>query len=144
MYHFTCYGPLLFLPSVFGWSLSPFLVFWMGFHAVLTPAASHSGYDDHFLADLGYYLHHRYCDCNYSGGTYRVTLAEVRGIQPHPPNPKSSLGFPSHTDYDLGVCALLVWAWLNYQHPCYPPWWIATAVTAGPAAWAVVLVLVYY
>jgi len=84
MYYFTCYGPLLVLPIVFpnACSVSPFLVFWMGLHLVISPAASHSGYEDHFSADVAHYLHHRYCECNYSGGinfdacfgTYRDTL----------------------------------------------------------------------
>lgn len=56
-YYYTSYGPLLVIPS-----LSPFLVFWMGVHLVLSPAASHSGYGDHFSVDLYHYLHHRYCE----------------------------------------------------------------------------------
>jgi hypothetical protein len=40
----------------------------MGFHTALSPAAAHSGWEDHFSADLLHYLHHRYCDCNYAAG----------------------------------------------------------------------------
>jgi hypothetical protein len=40
----------------------------MGFHTALSPAAAHSGWEDHFSADLIHYLHHRYCDCNYAAG----------------------------------------------------------------------------
>jgi sterol desaturase/sphingolipid hydroxylase (fatty acid hydroxylase superfamily) len=95
LYYFTCYGPLLglsFLPI-----LSPFVVFWMGFHTALSPAASHSGWEDHFSADLAHYLHHRYCDCNYSGGinldryfgTYQTTLKRTTAPLP--------MGRSSHT-----------------------------------------------
>jgi len=59
MYYFTCYGPCLL------GGLHPFILFWMGVHSVIAPAASHSGYEDHFSADLAHYLHHRYSDCNY-------------------------------------------------------------------------------
>ena len=84
MYYYTCYGPLLVLPTVFGLKLHPFLIFWMGMHLVISPAASHSGYEDHFSSDLLHYLHHRYCECNYSAGinfdvyfgTYRDTLKD--------------------------------------------------------------------
>jgi len=83
LYYFTCYGPLLILPTLFQFKLHPFLLFWMGMHVIITPAASHSGYEDHFSADILHYLHHRYCECNYSAGinfdsyfgTYRNTLA---------------------------------------------------------------------
>ena len=162
MYYFTCYGPLLVLPLVFGWVLSPFLVFWMGVHLVISPAASHSGYEDHFSADLGHYLHHRYCECNYSGGinfdayfgTHRATLAEARAppagesspsLPPPPSDRKSSLGVPDQPDYELGVCALVVWAVRahnNTRDDHRSPGWIAFVATVGPALWAVALALV--
>jgi sterol desaturase/sphingolipid hydroxylase (fatty acid hydroxylase superfamily) len=81
LYYFTCYGPFLVLAGA-----PPFALFWMGFHTALSPAASHSGWEDHFSADLAHYLHHRYCECNYSGGinfdryfgTYQATLRSTR------------------------------------------------------------------
>lgn len=36
-------------------------------HLLLSPAASHSGYEDHFQSDVFHYLHHRYFECNYAG-----------------------------------------------------------------------------
>ena len=36
-------------------------------HLLVSPAASHSGYEDHFQSDLFHYLHHRYFECNYAG-----------------------------------------------------------------------------
>jgi sterol desaturase/sphingolipid hydroxylase (fatty acid hydroxylase superfamily) len=48
--------------------LHPFLLFWNGFHILISPFASHSGWEDHFSADLHHYLHHRYYECNYGAG----------------------------------------------------------------------------
>ena len=81
LYYFTCYGPLL-LPVLSRQPYAPFLVFWMNFHTALSPAAAHSGWEDHFSADLTHYLHHRYCDCNYGAamnfdslfGTYQPCI----------------------------------------------------------------------
>lgn len=83
LYYFACYGPLLWVGRP---TLHPFVVSWMGVHALLAPAASHSGYEDHWSADLHHYLHHRYYECNYGSsglimtdlwmGTLRETLDE--------------------------------------------------------------------
>jgi len=147
MYYFTCYAPLLVLPSLLGVAVSPFLVFWMGVHLVISPAASHSGYEDHFSADLGHYLHHRYTECNYSGGinfdayfgTHRATLTESKA-KSKPSDPKSSLGLPEHPDYEVGICALVLGALWAHRRGA-PPSWVALGVSVGPVAWAVVLAL---
>jgi sterol desaturase/sphingolipid hydroxylase (fatty acid hydroxylase superfamily) len=81
LYYFTCYGPFL-LSIVSQQPYAPFLIFWMNFHTALSPAAAHSGWEDHFSADLAHYLHHRYCDCNYGAainfdalfGTYQSCI----------------------------------------------------------------------
>mmetsp|Transcript_3002 Transcript_3002/g.7193 ORF Transcript_3002/g.7193 Transcript_3002/m.7193 type:complete len:481 (+) Transcript_3002:606-2048(+) len=129
LYYYTCYGPLLVLPMIFprACRFSPFLVFWMGFHVVLSPAASHSGYEDHFSASLNHYLHHRYCDCKYGAGihfdalfgTYRDALWEATRLSaddpdpPPPPDPKTRLGiFPEHPWYELGTCGMVAGALL--------------------------------
>jgi hypothetical protein len=59
---------------------------WNGIHLLLSPAASHSGYEDHFQSDLFHYLHHRYFECNYAGsdaafmdiafGTFKASFNE--------------------------------------------------------------------
>lgn len=60
LYYYTSYlGSLLFL-----WS--PFAFFWNGVHLLLSPGASHSGWEDHFQGDPFHYMHHRYFECNYS------------------------------------------------------------------------------
>lgn len=44
---------------------SPFLVVWNLIHAVLAPAAGHSGYEDHWQSDQFHHIHHQYFECNY-------------------------------------------------------------------------------
>ena len=61
MYYFACVLPNLVLYC------SPFAFVWNGVHLLLSPAASHSGYEDHSQSDLFHYLHHYYFECNYAG-----------------------------------------------------------------------------
>jgi sterol desaturase/sphingolipid hydroxylase (fatty acid hydroxylase superfamily) len=61
MYYFACVLPNLVLYC------SPFALVWNGVHLLLSPAASHSGYEDHSQSDLFHYLHHYYFECNYAG-----------------------------------------------------------------------------
>jgi sterol desaturase/sphingolipid hydroxylase (fatty acid hydroxylase superfamily) len=60
LYYFSSYlGSLVFV-------CSPFAFFWNGVHLLISPAASHSGWEDHFQGDAFHYMHHRYFECNYS------------------------------------------------------------------------------
>jgi len=153
----------------------------MGMHLVITPAASHSGYEDHFSADLSHYLHHRYCECNYSAGinfdayfgTYRDTLKETTmatattkirrnknsptnsndgsnenvehepstTLPPPPVDPKASLGFSEHSQYQLGTYALVVGSLYAYHKGIIitSPSVVAVVVPFGPAIWAFIL-----
>lgn len=61
LYYFACV-----LPSLVFYC-SPYAFVWNGVHLLLSPAASHSGYEDHFQSDIFHYLHHRYFECNYAG-----------------------------------------------------------------------------
>jgi hypothetical protein len=61
LYYYSC-----ILPSLL-FTLSPFAFLWNGVHLLLAPAASHSGFEDHFQADAFHYMHHRYFECNYAG-----------------------------------------------------------------------------
>jgi sterol desaturase/sphingolipid hydroxylase (fatty acid hydroxylase superfamily) len=61
------YFSVLWLPLLFC-RFHPFLLYWMGVHVMCAPAAGHSGYEDHWQADIHHYYHHRYFECNYSGG----------------------------------------------------------------------------
>jgi sterol desaturase/sphingolipid hydroxylase (fatty acid hydroxylase superfamily) len=80
LYYYACVAPSLFFVC------SPFAFLWNGVHLLLSPGASHSGYEDHFQSDAFHYLHHRYFECNYAGtdaafmdvafGTFRGALAD--------------------------------------------------------------------
>jgi len=64
MYYFSCVGPALYLTT------TPFGFLWNGVHLLISPAASHSGYEDNFQSDQFHYLHHKYFECNYGTGTF--------------------------------------------------------------------------
>jgi sterol desaturase/sphingolipid hydroxylase (fatty acid hydroxylase superfamily) len=51
----------------FALPLSPFHFLYNGAHFMLAPAASHSGFEDHWQADPFHYFHHRYFEVNYAG-----------------------------------------------------------------------------
>jgi sterol desaturase/sphingolipid hydroxylase (fatty acid hydroxylase superfamily) len=61
LYYFACV-----LPSLVFYC-SPYAFLWNGVHLLLSPGASHSGYEDHFQSDAFHYMHHRYFECNYAG-----------------------------------------------------------------------------
>jgi len=60
--YFACCGPALYVYA------SPFCFMWFGVHLLISPAASHSGYEDNFQSDQFHYLHHRFFECNYGTG----------------------------------------------------------------------------
>jgi len=79
LYYFACVAPLLYVLA------SPFAVMWMGMHLLLSPAASHSGWEDHMQSDQYHYLHHAKFECNYGTpgipfdswfGTFREKLGK--------------------------------------------------------------------
>jgi sterol desaturase/sphingolipid hydroxylase (fatty acid hydroxylase superfamily) len=80
LYYYSCVLPSLFFIC------SPYAFLWNGVHLLLSPAASHSGWEDHFQSDAFHYLHHRYFECNYAGtdaafmdiifGTFRESFNE--------------------------------------------------------------------
>jgi sterol desaturase/sphingolipid hydroxylase (fatty acid hydroxylase superfamily) len=63
LYYFSCV-----LPSIFCYA-SPIHLLWNGIHLLITPAASHSGYEDHWQYDTYHYYHHRYFENNYGGSS---------------------------------------------------------------------------
>jgi len=80
LYYFSCLGPSFLVYT------TPFAFMWNGIHLLISPAASHSGWEDHFQSDQYHYLHHRFFECNYgtSGtpfdkmfGTFRDKLKET-------------------------------------------------------------------
>jgi len=77
LFYYSCVGPSLVIHA------SPFIMMWNGIHLLISPAASHSGWEDHFQSDQFHYLHHAKFECNYgtSGppmdqmfGTFREKL----------------------------------------------------------------------
>jgi len=84
LYYFSCVGPSLYLHA------SPFMMLWNGIHLLISPAASHSGWEDNFQSDQFHYLHHAQFECNYgtSGppldkmfGTFREKLGKSKEYQ---------------------------------------------------------------
>ena len=61
LFYFACVLPSLALLC------SPFAFLWNGVHLLLSPAASHSGWEDHFGGGVFHYAHHRYFEVNYAG-----------------------------------------------------------------------------
>jgi len=68
MYYYSCIGPALYCFA------SPFAFMWNGVHLLISPAASHSGWEDNFQSDQFHYLHHRFFECNYGTGTFPFDL----------------------------------------------------------------------
>ena len=56
---------------------SPFAFQWNIMHLLISPAASHSGWEDNMQSDLYHYLHHRYFECNY--GTQGMPMDKMFG-----------------------------------------------------------------
>ena len=123
LFYFSCVAPALYFKT------SPFIFLWNGVHLLISPAASHSGYEDHFQSDQYHYLHHRFFECNYgtSGmpfdyifGTFREKLdqkgrsktykgaaTETKGDHTGTADMKATLvGLPTwdHALYDAVCC----------------------------------------
>jgi len=148
MLYYTCYAPCLVL------RLHPFVLFWMGVHVVLSPAASHSGYEDHFSADVVHYLHHRHTDCNYGVpqsipldvwfGTFRGQLRVVKqdddgkkAVARISVDPKARLGWIPDYPFFNASWMLLWWtAW--YFRDFFYSWPVlgALLVSLGPIVFA--------
>jgi len=164
LYYFSCAGLCLYLFA------SPFAFLWNGVHLLLSPAASHSGYEDNFQSDQFHYLHHKFFECNYGPsdcpldrwfGTFRDKL-DARRAPSNAATAKTSderavvtdakatligLPEPSYLSYlALAACA----PWLLLAHTLTQPasavgssaaHLAASAVALGPVAAAVLLVL---
>lgn len=141
LYYYACVAPsLLFV-------CSPFAFLWNGVHLLLSPGASHSGYEDHFQSDAFHYLHHRYFECNYAGtdaafldlafGTYRGALAD-NDLADAREDAKSSLrtvpprAFVAYLGGSVALCAI----WYNSVALGIPPLVASSLVGFGPVALA--------
>jgi sterol desaturase/sphingolipid hydroxylase (fatty acid hydroxylase superfamily) len=124
LYYFACVAPSLVFYC------SPFAFLWNGVHLLMSPAASHSGYEDNFQSDIFHYLHHRYFECNYAGsdaafmdiafgtfkGSFKVNDADKDGPKPRD-DAKSSLRLVPTCEFVtyLGLSAACVGLWAS-QH----------------------------
>jgi len=81
LYYFSCLAPSLYF------RMSPLIMIWNGMHLILSPACSHSGWEDHFQSDQFHYLHHARFECNYGSaslpldhwfGTFRDKMGESK------------------------------------------------------------------
>jgi sterol desaturase/sphingolipid hydroxylase (fatty acid hydroxylase superfamily) len=124
LYYFSCILPnLLFI-------CSPFAFVWNGVHLLLSPAASHSGYEDHFQSDAFHYLHHRYFECNYAGtdaafmdiffGTFKGSFAE-HPVDKDGPKPREDAKSTCMTLPSSEFCV-----YLAGSVACVAPWYSAT------------------
>lgn len=52
--------------------LSPFHFLYNGMHVMLSPAASHSGMEDHFQSDQFHFTHHARFECNYGASSFPI------------------------------------------------------------------------
>ncbi len=119
LYYYSC-----ILPSLF-FICSPFAFLWNGVHLLLSPAASHSGWEDHFQSDTFHYLHHRYFECNYAGtdaafmdiifGTFKESINEKEIVNPRD-DAKSNLldDFKQEFINYLGLFVLSISIFLYY------------------------------
>lgn len=121
LYYYSCV-----LPSVI-FTLSPYAFVWNGVHLLLSPAASHSGWEDHFQSDVFHYLHHRFFECNYAGsdagfmdimfGTFRESLPDdSEGLAPRE-DAKSTLRSVPTGEFItyLSLSALSLGPWYYYS-----------------------------
>eukprot|EP00658_Telonema_sp_P-2_P026847 TRINITY_DN20873_c0_g1_i1.p1 TRINITY_DN20873_c0_g1~~TRINITY_DN20873_c0_g1_i1.p1 ORF type:complete len:435 (-),score=68.61 TRINITY_DN20873_c0_g1_i1:190-1494(-) len=78
LYYFSCLAPSLYFRT------HPIVFLFNGMHLVLSPAASHSGWEDHWQSDQFHYMHHAQFECNYGSASVPLdflfgTFREKRG-----------------------------------------------------------------
>lgn len=120
LYYYSCIAPSLIFYC------SPFAFVWNGVHLLLSPAASHSGFEDHFQSDIFHYLHHRYFECNYAGsdaafldiwfGTFKGSFADHPVDKDGPvqrEDSKSTLWIRPTNEFlgYLALCSLCIAPW---------------------------------
>lgn len=157
LYYFACV-----LPSLVFYC-SPYALLWNGVHLLLSPAASHSGYEDHFQSDVFHYLHHRYFECNYAGsdaafmdiafGTFKASFKDHPVDKDGPKmraDAKSSLRLIPTQEFItyLGASSLSVLPWAYFAIQKYPvsentALALASSVGFGPVALATLVSRAY-
>jgi hypothetical protein len=159
LYYFSnAFIPALIAPT------SPFVFLWLFVHLTFSPAAGHSGYEDHFQSDQYHYLHHARFECNYGSpfsafidqamGTFREHLGDSREYkgehiaveseaERHDWSPNGHLGFPqslSHAVYHGSTFAAACLSWAAaVTGTLLPPKAAAAIVAVGPILMAILL-----
>jgi len=131
LYYYACIAPSLFM------FLSPFAFMWNGVHLLISPAASHSGWEDHWQSDQYHYLHHRYFECNYGTGgtpmdywfgTFRDKLSEKGSTYKGGASSVSTKAAATH-DAKATLLGLPSWDFVLYLALNAGAWWgVANAV----------------
>lgn len=106
LYYFTSYGPLLLSAWV---RTTPLALMFCGVHLLFSPAAAHSGFEDHWGSDQYHYLHHRNFECNFGQlnmpfdrwfGTFQGRAEPAALAAAAPADAKATLwGAPDHPWY---------------------------------------------
>ncbi len=162
LYYFSnAFLPALLVPT------SPFVFLWLFVHLTFSPAAGHSGYEDHFQSDQYHYLHHARFECNYGSpfsafidqamGTFRERLGDSQEycgewkeeVQAKSDaarvdwSPNGYLGLPpsrSQAVYAVFTCAAACLACAAaVSSSLLPPQAAAAAVAIGPLLVALLL-----
>jgi sterol desaturase/sphingolipid hydroxylase (fatty acid hydroxylase superfamily) len=146
LYYYACILPSLVFMA------SPYAFVWNGVHLLLSPAASHSGYEDHFQSDMFHYLHHRYFECNYAGsdaafmdiffGTFKASFLEHPVDKDGPKareDAKSTLRLIPTREFvsylSLSALCVLLWGYAALNRILLSPaqaWGLASVVGFGP------------
>ena len=125
LYYYACV-----LPSLVFYC-SPFALLWNGVHLLMSPAASHSGWEDNFQSDVFHYMHHRYFECNYAGtdagfmdllfGTFKGSMDESEKDGPKArADAKSTLRSIPTTEFITylsgSYLCFAIWAYVGFPH----------------------------
>lgn len=156
LYYFSCVGPSLYF------LMSPFHMLWNGMHSLLSPAASHSGWEDHFQSDQFHYLHHAFFECNYGSscfpldnifGTFRERIGDSKTYQGQGGRPKTEAaasvikivqpkGFQEYMLFSAVVMGLGVMAIGNYGSIAEYPRLVAGFIAFSPLLFGLFLITI--
>eukprot|EP01059_Diplonema_ambulator_P011373 TRINITY_DN21320_c0_g1_i1.p1 TRINITY_DN21320_c0_g1~~TRINITY_DN21320_c0_g1_i1.p1 ORF type:complete len:454 (+),score=78.99 TRINITY_DN21320_c0_g1_i1:53-1414(+) len=123
LFYYSCAGAMLLF------NLSPFVPFYVLVHALISPAASHSGFEDNWQSDQFHNIHHTKFECNYGSsglpmdyafGTWREKLGKsntYKGAFDEPDEPPPKDG--KKLEYLRGSLTITGALWANSEHAIY-------------------------
>eukprot|EP00729_Bicosta_minor_P008470 gene8470-32727_t len=156
LYYYTCFAPCIYF------RMSPLIMIWMGMHLLLSPAASHSGWEDHMQSDQFHYIHHAKFECNYGSaslpldqwfgtfcdrmigkGTYKGAAghdnAAAQSKKPSPFKTTAPQGFHVYMGYSAALFAATTAAVLGYEPLASHPQGMAAMLAFSPILFGVLL-----